>query len=448
MLSNAFDDLSSISDDEERTSDDLAHSNIENESPQSYHHQSPMLQQNTSALAQSTPPIMQKLHTSTPLTELPSKRHFFGDMSDHTDLKLRLNEADQDISVFRKQVANLNSELEFYKKQLAELNGVRTQLNETKSELRICKNECDSLRQALESLKNDNVELTIENKCLKAKVQCGELDRSKDCGRCNVLNEQLDTVNQELESFKKDNRILARKVASLNQVLAESSSSKPAGKLVPLDKMKEITNAAKEQYQYELEEKFRRHLAAELERANNRFKDEINKAQEQFEENVKERLLEARDAWNNELSQQVTRVTEWLRNYFDTTIPPPQSELQAMFLPLQRLWVAFLNSIAAATEELTAKHDAVVKAKEELDQALNDSRTEMNTSHSRQFEQLQDELKHMRVKKLELEAKLSKYKAKYFQTVKNHEVEMENAKREFAELLRTKSLTPAITFDC
>lgn len=199
----------------------------------------------------------------------------------------------------------------------------------------------------------------------------------------------------------------------------------------------------------ELETRAKMHIEAELKRAEADFERKkrehealsrmqieakLKQAEAEFERNKLSIVVEAKADWNRELVKQVDDLKDWLESFL-TTSQPPDNEIQALLLPLQRLWISFQHSCGKIEEGLVARRDELREAQQALEDAVHDSKHLNESNKDVILQTANEELDALKRESAEFRSKLKKYKRKYHFTLEEQRKEIELMRQEYTALL-------------
>ncbi|KAI1280672.1 hypothetical protein HDE_13678 [Halotydeus destructor] len=268
----------------------------------------------------------------------------------------------------------------------------------------------------------DNVRLKNEIKLLKDEV---EVARSIEKHQ-SLASDKIKEMVRSHHALLEENQKLKSDLGRLQQDLKNLEKSQRSQKRDSLDtdKIKKMVQITTDVYKEELQNSFKA-----------RFDEELRKANENLDNQCRQRISEARDEWNSELRHEVSLVGSWLNSLYSDLEEPSENEVQQLIHPVKKLWAMFSASSRKLLSDMELKRKELQQAKEELDDALNESKEADSPAHEELFHEYRQAMKRVNEQLEEMKDKLSRYKRKYYQTLHLHDEERSRMRKEFAELL-------------
>lgn len=167
---------------------------------------------------------------------------------------------------------------------------------------------------------------------------------------------------------------------------------------------------------------------------------------EQFQTAYKEQLTELktrciieRENWNSDVKRQVQLLLTWIESMsIDTSTPRNFSE-HDLLQPLREVWFVIESKLEEKKKALLEKKREIEEAMQELKDAYDKSMENENSYDASVIQELREQLSKTQAEVEELKSKLQRYKRNYKKLFENTVREREQLKKEFADILREKT---------
>lgn len=152
-------------------------------------------------------------------------------------------------------------------------------------------------------------------------------------------------------------------------------------------------------------------------------------------EDLKKRYLIERDSWNSTLNTEVQLLATWIETLsIDNTSRCDHSSVK-LLAPLRDLWLVIETKFEERRQALLDKKHEIEEAMKELGDAYNKSLEHDNSYDPFLIEELKDKLSATQNEIEMLKTKIQRYKRNYLKLRENTERERDELKHQFAQLL-------------
>ena len=297
--------------------------------------------------------------------------------------------------------------------------------NDIKEELQRKVSVCES---TIESLEYQLMEI--------GKSDC--LVRAQDTHESVVKNlklkheNELILLNGEIEGLKHE---LNSKISEINRITKELNQTQCQNNESALrEQLKDMIQVTKDIWEQEMKGRLESDIKSILE-----------SNEKKWAQSAEQKLINERNIWEQELQTEVLQVIEFLKMKAKLSADTLPDRVGLRFVPLLNLWHALEESCDSKEEELRLKIERLKEAKEQLEEALNNSRLNRSVSPLRAncssndliLSELRTELQKVSEEAVNMKEKLNKYKLHYHRLVKRHKQEIDAIKQEFADILQS-----------
>lgn len=254
-----------------------------------------------------------------------------------------------------------------------------------------------------------------------------------------LLEGEVEGLKHELCSKRKENENLKSQLERLKEEQNKQEMSKEETNLqqnsnLSIAQIKEMMEAAKQVLKKELEDQTQKEMQKTL-----------ATAQSQWTKQANQKFQEAKKEWIRLLQNEVDEVVRRVRFKVKLDEQSQDSSLFAFHLrPVEQLWKAVEESCEEKERKINGKVEELRIARQDLEQALIESKANDGNNASSSFERnellekLKDELEIVKNEAELLKHKLYKYKQHYRQLTKKHNFEIERLQQEFSTILKEK----------
>lgn len=155
-------------------------------------------------------------------------------------------------------------------------------------------------------------------------------------------------------------------------------------------------------------------------------------------QDLKKRIYIEKGNWESEVNQQVQLLSSWIETLSIDSHPRDLDEKTSLLAPLKKLWFVIETKFDEKKQALLEKKQEIEEAMRELEDAYNKSLENENSYDAPAIQELRDNLSKTQAEMEELKNKLQRYKHNYKKLYENTLHEREAMKLEFAKILREK----------
>ena len=290
---------------------------------------------------------------------------------------------------------------------------------EFQRKLSVCESTVESLQYQLREIgKSDSLVRAQEThesvvNCLETKYE-NQIILLK--GEIEGLKHELNSKTDEINGITKE---LERKRIENNENVFK-------------DQLKDMIKVTKDLWEQEMKVK-----------VENDIKTVIEYHENKWTQSREQQAINLKNQWERQLQTEVSQLMEFLKIKAKVSAGTLPERVSLTFVPLLNLWRALEESCDSKEETLRIQIQRLREAKQELEEALNESRNDESSSHhncppnDQIFNELRNELQKVNEEAILMKQKLNKYKQHYQRLVKKHENQILTIKQEFADILQS-----------
>jgi len=287
--------------------------------------------------------------------------------------------------------------------------------------------------QALINQKNEEIEsLQHQVNLLRKELESCEMNKP------NVLRSESEVIKEIKIEFNKSLKNLKERRKQVNELQAELIKS--AQQVYELKEKLKIAESKSENVRKMMEETneiWKQQVEAAL---LEQFQKEWAKSLESFELVKQEEVVSVERTFNRRLEAYIKSIIEKLETFGqDISVPLQQpNELESMFQPLAKLWASLESALKDQMSELNVRQEEMLNARQNLVQALQESKSFEANSSDYNFDELRKEIEGLKNESIVMKMKLEKYKKHYHLLRVKHENAIKELKKESARLIASK----------